>query len=162
MIVQGIVARVVMTIRVDDPLSRDVATLIEAHLEFARSETPLCHVFALPAEKLIDDDIVLYSCRDEDRLLGIGALRRIDDGHFEVKSMHTDRSVRHQGVGRLILEHLISEARRHGARRISLETGTSSGFEAARSLYRKAGFDVCGPFGDYSASPDNVCMTLAL
>jgi putative acetyltransferase len=153
---------VTVTIQVDDPLRTDVATLIDAHLEFARSETPLCHVFALPAEKLIDDDIVFYSCRDDERLLGIGALRRIEVGHFEVKSMHTEKSVRHRGVGRLLLEHLIDEARRRGAHRISLETGTSSGFAAARTLYHDAGFEVCGPFGEYSTTPDNVCMTLAL
>ncbi len=132
------------------------------HLDFARSETPLCHVFALSAEALVTDDIALYSCRDDGELLAIGALRVLGDDHFEIKSMHTKESARGRGIGRLMLQHLIEVARRRGAARVSLETGTSSGFAPARSLYEKLGFTLCGPFGDYSPTPDNVCMTLVL
>ncbi len=148
--------------QVDDPRTFDVEALINTHLEFARCETPLCHVFALSAEKLATEDIVLYSCRDNDLLLAIGALRKIDDYHFEIKSMHTARAARGQGVGRRMLQYLIDTAKNCGTTRVSLETGTSGGFYAARCLYEKSGFEVCAPFGNYSASPDNVCMTLLL
>lgn len=153
-------AHMARSFQVDNPRSRDVESLINAHLEFARSATPLCHVFALSAEKLDRNDIVLYSCRDDDQLLAIGALRKIADDHFEIKSMHTARGARGQGIGHQLLQYLIDAAKTRGARQISLETGTSAGFESARSLYQKSGFEVCAPFGDYSSSPDNVCMTL--
>ncbi|HVB51975.1 MAG TPA: GNAT family N-acetyltransferase [Acidimicrobiales bacterium] len=146
----------------DNPQNYDVKTLIENHLAFARSETPLCHVFALLAEEIIDDDILFYSCRDGDELLGIGALRKIGDGHFEIKSMHTALYARGNGVAQMMLDHLLEVASQSGGNRVSLETGTSRGFRPARSLYEKSGFKVCEPYGEYSASTDNVCMTLAL
>jgi putative acetyltransferase len=45
---------------------------------------------------------------------------------------------------------------------VSLETGTSEEFAAARALYAAAGFVACGPFGEYSASPYNTFMTTEL
>lgn len=146
----------------DDPRKGDVATLIQTHLTFARNETPLCHVFALPAEEMTSDDILFYSCREGDELLGIGAVRRIGDGHFEIKSMHTALHARGSGVAQMMLDHLIEVARQHGGNRVSLETGTTHGFEPARRLYAKVGFMSCEPFGGYTLSPDNQCMTLAL
>lgn len=155
-------SHVALAILLDDPLSPDVASLIASHLAFARGETPSCHVFALPTEALRGEDIELYSCRDDERLLAIGAVRRIGDDHFEIKSMHTAQHARGAGVGRMMLEHLISVATRHGAARVSLETGTSPGFAPARRLYETSGFVTCEPFADYPYSPDNVCMTRKL
>jgi putative acetyltransferase len=151
-----------ISIREEDPRTPDVAALIRTHLEFAHAETPSCHVFALSIDQLDDDDITLYAAREGGRLLGIAALRRIDDGHREVKSMHTARGARRQGVAATLLHHLVATARSEGADRLSLETGTSPGFAPARALYESSGFEVCAPFGDYEESPDNVCMTVAL
>ena len=151
-----------VSIQKDDALAQDVHELVNSHLDFARSETPLCHVFALSPDALVAGDIQLYSCRDSGELLAIGALRVLDDDHFEIKSMHTKESARGRGIGRRMLQHLIEVARHRGATRVSLETGTSSGFSPARSLYTKLGFTLCEPFGDYSPSPDNVCLTLIL
>jgi putative acetyltransferase len=53
-------------------------------------------------------------------------------------------------------------AETRGYLRVSLETGTMDAFAAARSLYRKAGFKPCAPFGPYTVNPYSVCMTLAL
>jgi len=156
------VSRVALAIRIDDPHSPDVERLIETHLAFARGQTPLCHVFALAADALVGDDVELYSCRDDGLLLGIGALRSLGDGHFEVKSMHTALDARGRGIGKLLLQHLIATARRRGAKRVSLETGTSAGFAPARALYEGAGFEECAPFADYPYSDDNVCMTMFL
>jgi putative acetyltransferase len=61
-----------------------------------------------------------------------------------------------------MVEHLIGVARNRGLRRVSLETGTMAAFAPARSLYAKAGFTPCGPFGDYPASETSCFMTLAL
>ena len=35
-------------------------------------------------------------------------------------------------------------------------------FEPARSLYLRAGFSVCEPFGDYRASPNSVYLMIRL
>jgi putative acetyltransferase len=40
-----------------------------------------------------------------------------------------------------------------------LETGSSEAFMAARAMYLKNGFVICGPFGDYKLDPHSVFMT---
>ena len=49
-----------------------------------------------------------------------------------------------------------------GYQRVSLETGTAHAFAATRSLYRKAGFRPCPPFGPWTVNPHSICLTLAL
>jgi putative acetyltransferase len=76
--------------------------------------------------------------------------------------MRVSASVRGQGVGRLLLDHALAEARRSGATRVSLETGVVPVFDAARSLYARAGFTPCDPFGDYRPDRHSTFLTLAL
>ena len=147
----------------DDPRRDDVRTLLEQHLAFARGATPVLeHAHALDLDGLLDPSLTLYTLRLDGELLGVGALRLIDEGHAEVKSMHTARAARGQGVGRAIVEHLLAVAQERGVARVSLETGTMAEFAPARALYASVGFVSCGPFGGYQASPDNTFMTLTL
>jgi putative acetyltransferase len=95
-------------------------------------------------------------------LLAVGALKRLDPDHAEVKSMHTVAAARGQGIGRRMAEHLIAVAREAGYRRLSLETGSMAEFAPARALYASVGFERCDPFGEYRASPNSTYMTLYL
>jgi putative acetyltransferase len=61
-----------------------------------------------------------------------------------------------------MVDHLIGVARGRGCARVSLETGSNAEFAPARSLYARAGFTPCGPFGDYPPGRGNTFMTLAL
>ena len=149
-------------IAVDDPRADDVRRLIERHLTFARSVTPPEDAHALDLDGLADPAVTFFSFRRDGELLAIGALKHLDDGHAEVKSMHTAESARGRGVGRAMLEHLIGVARERGYRRLSLETGAMAAFDAARSLYTSAGFEPCEPFGDYRPSRNSTFMTLML
>ena len=67
-----------------------------------------------------------------------------------------------RGVASVMLRHVIDEARRRGYARLSLETGTGGAFEPAHALYRKFGFNYCGPFSYYQDDPFNRFMTLEL
>ena len=145
-----------------DPRSPDVRALLERHLAFAHDVTPEGHVHALDVERLVDPSITFFAARQDGTLLGVGALRELDAAHGEIKSMHTVDAARGQGVGRAMVDHLVALARRRGYERVSLETGTYDAFAPARALYAATGFVVCPPFGDYTANPHSVCMTLAL
>ena len=149
-------------IDVDDPTRDDIVALLEAHLAFARSTTPAENVYALDLDGLLEPSITFFSVRDDGELLGVGALKQLDPGHVELKSMHTAAAARRQGVARALVEHLVAVAAARGAGRVSLETGTADAFEPARALYTSAGFAACGPFGDYVETPDNTFMTLEL
>lgn len=152
-----------MRIEVDDPARADVTALLEEHLRNMRALSPPESVHALDVSKLKRPDITFWTARDEDGvLLGCGALRELDPTHGEIKSMRTPEAIRRRGAGRAILAHLLREARARGYRRLSLETGSQSAFEPARTLYRSVGFAECGPFGDYGPDPCSVFMALRL
>lgn len=149
-------------IREVDPRQAQVAALLDTHLAFAREVTPPGHVHALDVDGLLGDGVTLFGLRVGDELLAIGALRELDPFHGEIKSMHTSKPARGRGLGRAMLEHLITEARRRGYRRLSLETGSMPAFAAARRLYERRGFVVTEPFADYLPVPNSVCMTASL
>jgi len=137
--------------------------LLARHLEFAHLHSPPEDVYALDSEALRrDDEVTFFSARLDGELVGVGALRRLDSAHAEIKSMHTTSSARGRGVGRTVLTHLLQVARECGFERVSLETGTMAAFAPARALYASAGFVVCSPFAGYRASVNTVCMTLEL
>jgi putative acetyltransferase len=144
-----------------DPDEEGVRQLIERHLEFGHSHTPLEDVHALEPDALADAAVSLFAARSAGEVLGIGALRRLDDAHAELKAMHTAEHARGRGVGRAMLEHLLAEARRRGYRRVSLETGSANAFRPARCLYLDTGFTPCEPFAEYRPSPNSVYLTIA-
>jgi putative acetyltransferase len=149
-------------IAIDDPRADDVRRLLARHLAFAHETTPPEGVFALDIEGLVDPAVTFFSYRVDGEVLGVGALKELDDRHGEVKSMHTAETARGRGIGRAIVDHLIGLARQRGYKTLSLETGSGPAFAAARRLYASAGFAPCGPFGDYPDSPTSAFMTLPL
>jgi putative acetyltransferase len=146
----------------DDPRRGDVRALLARHLAFAAAASPPESVFALDVDGLLDPAVTFFGCRSGGELLGVGALKELDAEHAELKSMHTAEAARGQGIGGAMVAHLLSVARERGYRRVSLETGSMVEFAPARSLYERAGFRACGPFGGYPASPHSTFMTLDL
>lgn len=131
-------------------------------MSLMRDSSPPEHVHALDTEGLLGPTVSFYSMRENGNLLGVGALKEIEKGHGELKSMHTRTDLRGRGLGRKLLDHLLSIARTRGYDRVSLETGTMEIFAPARNLYLSAGFEVCEPFGDYWDNEYSVCMTLRM
>jgi putative acetyltransferase len=136
--------------------------LLGRHLSFARSQSPPEDAHALDLDGLLDPAVTFFSLRVDGELLAVGALKRLDSRHAEVKSMHTAQLVRGRGIGRRMIERLIVVARDQGYRRLSLETGSMAAFAPARSLYESVGFELCEPFADYIPSPNSTFMTLVL
>lgn len=117
-----------------------------------------CHV--IPAKTLENEGAILLAAEDENcRIFGLGALKPIDQAHIEIKSMHTAQVSPCRGMAGKILRELIHTAQRGGYRRISLQTGSARIFSAARALYAKYGFEICGPFDGWVADPISVSMT---
>ena len=149
-------------VAVDDPHAPDVGRVVARHLAFNHGVTAPGHVHALDSAALADPAVTLVSARRHGVLLGIGALRHLDDDHAEIKSMHTVEDARRRGVGRTMVRALLALAAARRYRRVSLETGTSEAHAPARSLYRAAGFSPCAPFGEYTENPHSVCMTITV
>ena len=149
-------------IAVTDPGKPDVVALLEGHLAFAAEHSPPEDIHALDLDGLRHPDITFLAARRDGVLLGVGALKVLDRTHGELKSMHTLPSARGTGVGALMVDRLLAEARDRGLARVSLETGSMEAFAAARRLYARAGFVPCEPFGDYEPSRNSTFLTRAL
>jgi putative acetyltransferase len=150
-------------IEVDDPARDDVLRLVRVHREWSLRQTPREFSFSVEPQAVAEAGITLFSVRSlGGELLGIAGLKQLDDHHGEIKTMHVAARARGRGVGRMLLEAVLEEARRRGCTRVSLEPGTGEPFRPARSLYESYGFGPSEPFGDYSNTEYNQCMTLLL
>jgi putative acetyltransferase len=143
----------------DDPR---VVALLRLHVSRARAETAPGSAHALDLAGLRAPGMRFWSAWEGDELVGVGALKPLDPGHGEIKSMHTAEAARGRGVGSALLRQIMAEARAAGLRRLSLESGSWPYFLPARALYARHGFVECGPFGDYREDPNSIFMTIQL
>ncbi|MGE5829483.1 MAG: GNAT family N-acetyltransferase [Micromonosporaceae bacterium] len=151
-----------MKIVVDDLRGPEIAAFLDEHVREMRSITPPESTHALDLANLRAPGITFWSVWEGADLVGCGALKRLDAVHAELKSMRTAPARQRSGVGATLLTHILTEARRMGFARLSLETGTAEAFLPARRLYEKFGFAHCQPFADYRPDPLSVFMTRML
>ncbi len=151
-----------MEIRLDDLRGPEIRALLEEHLRNMREISPPESVHALDLAALRRPEISFWTVWSGPDLLGCGALKALDAGHGEIKSMRTAAAHRRRGVARAVLAHIVAEAQRRGHVRLSLETGSQPEFEPARRLYADFGFVCTGPFGGYVEDPNSVFMTRLL
>jgi hypothetical protein len=78
----------------------DVRDLLAQHFAEMRAGSPpeACHV--LPIDGLKHPAIRFFTLREDGALLGCGALKQLDPGHGEIKSMRTADAALGRGVGR--------------------------------------------------------------
>jgi putative acetyltransferase len=150
------------TIKPDDLTSPEIAELLADHLREMHLHSPPESVHALDLDALRKPEITFWAIWSGDKLVGCGALKELDKTHGEIKSMRTAPESRGRGAGRLMLRHILDEAKMRGYRQLSLETGSMAAFDPARRLYESHGFEYCGPFADYILDPNSVFMTCEL
>lgn len=151
-----------MNIVVDDLSGPQIAAFLHEHVQEMRSITPLESKHALNLDDLRKADVTFWSVRDGDVVVGCGALKKLDPLHAELKSMRTASARKRSGIASRLLEHILTEAKRMGFTRLSLETGSAEFFLPARKLYERFGFDYCEPFADYRPDPNSMFMTKLL
>lgn len=149
-----------ISIAAESPLGADLSLLMARHTADMHADTPPESIHMMDASQLAAPDIWFFVMRDIGVPVGMGAFKRIDENHAELKSMHVLAEKRGQGLSKRMLQHLIDEARALGFSRLSLETGVQPTFAAARVLYAKAGFADCPPFADYALDPNSIFLTL--
>lgn len=149
-------------IREDDLSGEQTRALLALHLAGMHANSPPESVFALDLSGLQAPGITVWSAWDGDRIAGIGALKRQDQGPAEIKSMRTHPDHLRKGVAAALLVRIIDQARREGIVRLNLETGRGPAFEPALALYRAYGFANGPAFGDYAPNPFSQFLYLAL
>ena len=89
-----------------------------------------------------------YLAQNGDQVGGVGCLKQLQADIAEVQRMYVRPEFRGQGIGRMIAERLISDARRMGYRKLRLES--LKFLVAAHDLYRSLGFKEIASYADNS------------
>ncbi|WP_312412814.1 GNAT family N-acetyltransferase [Comamonas sp.] len=143
-----------------------VLAFLEEHLSDMRRISPPESVHALDPEQLRAPGMYLWTAwtagQEPQALVATCALKTLDAGHLELKSMRVGAEQRGSGAAQQVLDHVLAQARVMGAARISLETGTEAFFAPARRFYARNGFAHCAPFGSYQPDPNSCFMRLEL
>jgi carbonic anhydrase len=101
----------------------------------------------------------LLLAEDEGEIVGCVGLRPLEEGICEMKRMYVRPGRRGKGVGRLLGEAVIREARTIGYRLMRLDTIET--MKEAIALYRSLGFRDIGPYR-YNPIPGAAYMELDL
>ena len=103
-----------------------------------------------------DDLVASLVARDANgAALGVAALRPFDDRTLEIKRMYVRPAARRRGIAVALLAALEDEARRLGAARIVLETGTAQ--PEAIALYERRGYTPIPRYPPYEDDPRSRC-----
>ena len=140
----------------DDPLVHKLLTMHFVELRAASPEGS-AHVLDIPGLKV--PSIKFWSLYNNDQLMGCGALKFLDKGHGEFKSIRIHDNFRKKGHGIIVINHLISEAKKLNIKRLSIETGAGDFFIPARKLFKSCGFEPCEPFAHYKEDVNSIYFT---
>ncbi len=137
----------------------EVNELLTKHFIELRKASPegSAHVLDIPGLKV--PSIKFWSLWENEKLLGCGALKFLDEGHGEFKSIRVHDNFRNKGNGIKVIEHLIQEAKKLDIKKLSIETGAGKFFEPARKLFKKCDFKPCKPFAHYKEDVNSLYFT---
>ena len=137
----------------------EVNKLLTKHFIELRAASPegSAHVLDIPGLK--DPSIKFWSLWEDEKIFGCGALKFLDKGHGEFKSIRVHDNFRNKGNGIKVIEHLINKAKMLDIKRISLETGAGEFFDPARKLFKRCDFKPCKPFAHYKEDINSLYLT---
>ncbi len=149
-----------MRIQLEAPNQPEVVELIDALDAYQKPLYPPESHHGIDMAALSQPHVVFAVARDASgKAVACGALV-LGPEFGELKRMYVMPELRGQGIAKALLGRLETEARSRDCRWLTLETGISQ--PEALALYARAGFEHCGPFGDYAEDPLSVFMRKAL
>ena len=137
----------------------EVNELLKKHFIELRAASPegSAHVLDIPGLKV--SSIKFWSLWKNEKLIGCGALKFLDNDHGEFKSIRVHNNFRKKGYGIQVINHLIYEAQKLNIKKLSIETGAGDFFIPARKLFDKCGFEICEPFAHYPKYINSIYLT---
>ena len=136
-----------------------VHQLLSKHFIELRAASPEGSAHVLDINGLKVSSIKFWSLWQGEHLIGCGALKFLEEGHGEFKSIRIHDNFRNKGYGLHVIDHLINEAKKLKIKRLSIETGAGDFFLPARKLFKKCGFEKCQPFAQYSEDVNSVYLS---
>ncbi len=108
--------------------------------------------------RYVENGGTFLATRDGGRIIGTGALRRLEDGVGEIKRLWLLPEYQGQGLGYKMMTRLLAVARENGYQKVRLETSPAYQPQAV-AFYRRLGFYEIPRYGD---DPDDIGMELVL
>ena len=154
-----------VTINDDDPASPECRGLIEKLDAYLSSLYPAESNHLLSIDALCQPNVTFITARTgaESAPLAqvIGCAAFVNRGEYaELKRMFVLPEYRGLKIGRRLLDELESRVRASGLELARLETGVSQ--PEVFSLCERAGYQRCGPFGDYREDALSIFMEKVL
>ncbi len=140
----------------------EVDDLLRKHFIELKSVSPAGSTHVLDIDGLKNPSIKFWSLWENEKLMGCGALKFLNESHGEFKSIRVADQYRGKGYGKKIISHLIAEAKELKIKKISIETGSGEFFKSARRLFKNFGFEKCEPFSHYKTDANSCYMSLEI
>ena len=141
--------------RIGDPSSEEGVRLLTDSYTLMSSLFPPEDNHALSIEDFKNPNIVFLIAEKDGKPCGSSALAN-KATYAEINTKYVDETRPRHGNAGLITANLEAEAKRLSLPELYLETGGN--LLSAIRLYKKLGFEECGPFGEYKKSPHSVFM----
>ncbi len=150
----------IMLVSVESDKQRELAgVLISEYLNWINESAQREYGLTFDIEAMLASDLKdktkfqppfgrFYLARDMGQIAGVGCLKQLQENVGEIQRMYVRSDFRGKGIGRLIAERLISEARSIGYEKLRLES--LKFLTSAHTLYRSLGFEEISPYSDNS------------
>jgi N-acetylglutamate synthase-like GNAT family acetyltransferase len=91
-----------------------------------------------PQEEILDKGGKIFFALDDDAVIGTASLLKVSDKEYELAKMAVTENYQHAGIGKMLMDYCIEEAKNMNAKKLTLFSNTK--LEAAIHVYRKYGF----------------------
>jgi putative acetyltransferase len=143
-------------IQTEDPASPAARELIERLDKYLADLYPAESNHLLSVEALQQPNVTFMTARVDGAVAGCGSFVNQDGEYAEIKRMFVLPEFRGLKLGRRILDEIENLAQASGLELARLETGIYQ--PEALHLYKNAGYQPRGPFGDYAEDPLSIFM----
>ncbi|HEU0185127.1 MAG TPA: GNAT family N-acetyltransferase [Blastocatellia bacterium] len=143
-------------IRTNDPASPPALDLIELLDNYLTGLYPAESNHLLSVEALRQPNVTFLTASVDGAVAGCGSFVNQGGEYAEIKRMFVLPEFRGLKLGRRILDEIENLARASGLELARLETGIYQ--PEALHLYKNAGYQPRGPFGDYAEDPLSIFM----
>lgn len=91
-----------------------------------------------PKEEIIDKGGKIFFALDDDEVVGTVSLLKVSNEEYELAKMAVTEKYKSTGIGKILMEHCIAEAKKLYAKKLTLVSNTK--LAAAIHVYKKYGF----------------------
>lgn len=91
-----------------------------------------------PRSKILEEGGHIFLAVENEKVIGTAGLAWMSATHYELVKMAVDPLARGKGIGKMLLNHCLEQAKRSGAERVSLFSSTH--LKTALKMYEETGF----------------------